>query len=145
MPIQVMFVQVIIPLFKIFFVLTILKFTFLWLALLPAVKWWKCELGSNLGLQWCASFPFRFSLWRIYVWIVMNSHNDQPLVGLVEHCIDILEVRVQFPFRPEGFRSYFSKCLLIAHNCDDHIKLCLSFFSLFFLCFFLSTLSCLKR
>ena len=55
--------------------------------------------------------------------IIIDPHNDQLSVGLiaqrVEHSIDIAEVRVRVPFRPElfGLTHYY---LSSAHTCKDH-------------------------
>lgn len=46
-------------------------------------------------------------------------------VQLVKHCIGVAEVRVQVAFGAEFFRPSFGCCLRRAHNCDDHVKVCL--------------------
>lgn len=46
-------------------------------------------------------------------------------VQLVKHCIGVAEVRVQIAFVAEFFRLSFGCCLRRAHNCDDHVKVCL--------------------
>ena len=46
-------------------------------------------------------------------------------VQLVKHCIGVAEVRVQVAFGAEFFRPSFGCCLRRAHNCDDHVRVCL--------------------
>ena len=47
----------------------------------------------------------------IHYLLIIDSHNDQLPVGLidhlVEHCTDIAEVRIRLPFSPDFFRPFF--------------------------------------